>query len=114
MKTNKASLQEILGADFAEKLFVELGIQHDSPSEQEAVFLAVGTNIMSHIMFEILKIVPRDKHDELERFWGSNDIRGMRSFLLSYIPELDRFIQYEAMKELEATKTRAAELTQGV
>ncbi|HWO07265.1 MAG TPA: hypothetical protein VNM40_01620 [Candidatus Paceibacterota bacterium] len=106
-------IRELLGDEFAQTVIRECGLEDDPPEAQVQFITLLGENIIQRISLEILKALPESEIPKFESFIGSGDMDGLRTFLLPHVPDLDRFIQHEAMKEYEATKTRMHEIIQG-
>jgi hypothetical protein len=113
-KMENALIQRLLGDEFAQQAIYELGLDGMSPDAQAEFLEVIGTNILLNVTIEIIKLLPHEARPQFESYIESGDVNGLRQFLLPYIPDLDAFIQHEAAKEYEATKTRAHEIAQGL
>lgn len=107
-------IEEILGDEYTKNIVQELGLQNNSPDEQANIIALLGENIFKRVMLEIFTALPKEHHDKLESYLGSQDVLGMRKFLLQHIPDLDKLIRHHAEVEYESTKTGFLTRLQGV
>lgn len=104
----------LLGEDFARDIVAEFNLGALSSDAQAEFISELGLLVTQRLVLEISKALPESEREKFNEFIGSGDMDGLKAFLLPHIPDLDRFVQAEAMKEFEATKTRMREIQQGV
>ena len=112
--TQQQFIEEIMGDDFTRQIIAELEIQNLPPEIQAEIISMLGQNVMSRVVLEIVKVLPKSQYDTFESFMDSGDLDGLRAFLMPHIPDLSDFVRREASKEYEGTKMRLHRARQGV
>lgn len=114
MSNDTKITNELLGSELAKQMVTEMGLQNALQDEQARALAALGRSILNRVLLEILKALPESDHTEFKRLFDAKDVVAIQEFLQPRIPDFERFIQHEAMREYEATKTRMHEIAQGI
>ena len=112
-KNNPADVNQVLG-DVSQMVLKDLGLENADPIGQAEVIASIGQNIMDRVLLEVLKVIPQNDHDEFHAILEKGSPVEIRDFLKVRITDFDQFVQHYAAQELEATKTRANMIAQGV
>lgn len=114
MKNETNIIKEILGEEFAQTIIRDLGIEADTAEEQADFLAMLGGNIMSRIVWELIKAVPVTDHQALKDCMEHGDIDALKAIAAPYVIDVDTFARREAEKEYETIKARAHMIEQGV
>ena len=97
-------IQNLIG-DFAQQAVREFGIEAESDDTKAYLIGQLAENISGRVLVEASKLIPDDKRAEFSALTEGSDVDAIVHFLMPYIADFQGFVQTEAQKEIEQTKS---------
>ncbi len=92
------------------QIVAELNIAHLEPDEQENVINKVSEVLLKKATFEVMRRIPADALDELDRLADSDDAEAVRALVKQHVPDVDSVVADAAREGLEEHKRMVAQL----
>lgn len=99
MDDSPQNMLAVLADENTRKVIRDLGLEADMPEVQAEIISMLGENVLNRVVFEIVKVLPKEKIPEFETYLDSGNIQGFKEFLAPFIPDLEAFIQEAAQTE---------------
>lgn len=93
-----------------ERIVAELNIGHLEPQEQEQVIDKVSEVLLKKATFEVMRRIPEDALDELDRLAVADDADAVRALVRKHVPDVDTVVADAAREGLEEHKRMVAEM----
>lgn len=87
----------------------ELGLEHLSEDAKQAALAGIGENVLGRVVLEIMKILPKTKHEEFRAMIGTASPLKIYTYLSPYIVDMPALVQRVAAAEIAETKKLLAE-----
>jgi hypothetical protein len=93
-----------------ERIVAELNIGHLASDEQEHVINKVSEVLLKKATFEVMRRIPGDVLDELDRLADKEDAEAVRTLVRQHVPDVDDVVARAAKEGLDEHKRLVAEL----
>lgn len=87
----------------------ELGLEHLSEDAKQAALAGIGENVLGRVVLEIMKILPKTRHEEFRAMIGTASPLKIYTYLSPYIVDMPALVQRVAAAEIAETKKLLAE-----
>lgn len=95
--------------EIVEQITRELGLEKLTDEAKQWAIVAMGENVLSAVIVEILKILPAPKHAEFRAMIGTASPLRVHTYLEPYIVDFPAFLQRIVADEVAETKKLLAE-----
>lgn len=91
------------------KIIAELGIENLPESEQLTIINDVSQMLLRRATFAIMRLLPPEVVDEVDRLTEAKDLKGVRALVLKHVPNVEEVAVQAARTALDEHKQLVAE-----
>lgn len=96
--------------ELRKRIIAELNIGHLTNEEQETVINKVSEVLMKRATLEVMRRIPEDQLDELDKLTEAEDGAGIQKLVAKYVPNVEEVVTQAAKDGLAEHKRLVTEL----